>query len=369
MKQDNGLCLILGAGFSAPFGIPVTSELWEVCMRTAPGATEPTLIEAKEHYPLKSFIERKIKDIELLLTVWLAHDAALETVKGAPFGLFVPWKENRLRLLDFLENLQAWLHHHSRGARESKLSRMLGGLFREASKKGPLRIVTFNYDLIVEQALQDLEIDYRYSDFSSPRKLAGDEDLSRVVCIAKPHGSIHWVPDNVDRIFSEGVMKEKKYRTDSIWPPNASVLVDRKLVDPKRVLDVLAKQVPVWSWDMDVRFPQRTNRHENRFDLPAIIPPAAGKDYGLFQLAMLQDAYRYIAESSTVAVIGYSFPDADDTMRRICHAATRAAESKRVLCVNPDDTACNKAREIIQGCRVELRQANWELNDLEKLLH
>ncbi len=169
-------------------------------------------------------------------------------------------------------------------------------------------IITFNWDLSIERALEDYRGDPGFL-YTYPR-----DRREKRFTLLKPHGSIDWF--------------EKKSISDSV---------------PERELGKL---------DSELYYYPRFNRAEHpklKQVPPVIVPPVALKQFELdFLKRTWRYVYRAVSDATKIYIIGYSLPREDQFARLVFRRAIRNNILKahkgrerpaRVVVVNPDGAA------------------------------
>jgi hypothetical protein len=189
------LTLVLGAGFSCAFGVPTTDGLAGWLSRPCPRfgdlvsnywSSFPSAFEdAKKESVLGIFgQDKEIKNIEVLLSMWHGERDQWDQT-GLTHGTHQDYR-------CFLENMVAWFVHWSNEAEigetnKRRFESMVRWL-KEAVKRYDVRIVTFNYDLIIERLCRAAGVEFAYFEDGMSR--------SRVL-IRKVHGSANFFEASV----------------------------------------------------------------------------------------------------------------------------------------------------------------------------
>ncbi len=155
-------------------------------------------------------------------------------------------------------------------------------------------VITFNWDLLLEEALYDLnkESEYKLTDGA--------------ISILKPHGSLDWFDSK-------------------------EVSIDRKLIFP---LNEKFKRIQVFKRFRAPRISRPT--------VPVILPPVVNKKIVYDELqAIWRDAWLALRHASEIYAIGYSLPPEDLHARLTIRSAIRGNEKferhrPKVAVVNPD---------------------------------
>lgn len=307
------LTVVLGAGFSAGFGIPVASGLRDLFLTRCTKYDSWNLIRFDE-YPLSEFLDGRYPDIELFLSFWESYHAQLDDI---PLQHTQDYGSYRF----ILENLC----YHLAGLGESADSSALFGPLAEwldlAIRRYEVRFVTMNYDLVVERLCNRLGVSWDYF-----------HPVSGTITIRKPHGSINW-------------FRSKFEQTEALFQHVVSVNGERFYC------------------------PRDLGKLEWNGEYPIIIPPIAGKRYDpVFRVAW-QFAQQDILAADRILIVGYRFPAIDVfaewTLGR--HALRRKADNiEQYVLLEPSDADRERVRSIIG--RAELSDEAWQLRHFTDLL-
>ncbi|MBI5369260.1 MAG: SIR2 family protein [Planctomycetes bacterium] len=296
----------VGAGFSKAFGIPDARELWRFGLVPAIGSVQIAahLEEAQRGYPLREFIERKIEDVELLLTPWSTW---LDSLEQSPGLERIEWVRRRNLYEKYLVNLSQHLRERTDLASQTANFRELAVRFRKVISACGVALVTTNYDLLLENLVAPSGLPCSYVDGVDP-----------AVRLFKLHGSVNWarIPNNL------------------VDPENTSPVVLEKTDDDR--VEVVASGKP--------------------FELAlggtaVLIPPIAGKRYeGLFR-GGLKGAFQVLSKADRVLIVGYAFTEADMAIRTLLERTIRARTRKRTALrvVNPDPVAIARSVDVLRG--------------------
>jgi hypothetical protein len=309
---------ILGAGFSKPAGLPLANELWAEIRQRGLLMSERA---GKFREDLDSFIEYKKKCENLDLTPELVN-----------FEEFISFLDIEHFL--GLRGGDTWSSHGNEG--QVVVKTLIGELLSAAqpeSAKIPeiyfrfaeiLRpddvIMTFNYDLLLERALDAAGIPYRLypnrhmPDPDIPGKLTVDN--REEVLIMKVHGSIDWF-DRSDY----AILEEERVRNG--FPPggpdilfqhpeefSASPLIEGSYYpdDPLRHI-------------YRVRDIERFYRNRILFHAtPSLLNPSSAK---FLYSKMYRDFWSGMGRAGTLnfrmGIIGFSLPEQDNYARQIIY--------------------------------------------------
>ncbi|MDX0571083.1 hypothetical protein GOC91_16170 [Sinorhizobium medicae] len=317
MPQKHRL-IILGAGFSRPAGLPLATELWKEIRERA--ASYPSTHRAsKFNEDLQGYVEFR-KDVD---------DKTLtpETVDFEDF----------MRFLDVqhylgLRGSDTWSEEGNEGTIVTKfligsiLARHVNALdtvpdlYLEFARRLDLgdTVITFNYDTLLERALDAVGKPYRL--FPTRLKDVGEfggivDDSRDEVVVLKVHGSIDWF-DRAD--FERRVAWHERQKAP---PPEDIIFSDEKVLGLERLIDG-----PHHNSD-----PLRTvYRARNLKALyaksllfmatPRMLPPSATK---LLYATRLNDFWADMGNAGYynfgMAIIGFSLPAQDEYARQILY--------------------------------------------------
>jgi hypothetical protein len=190
-------------------------------------------------------------------------------------------------------------------------------------------IVTFNWDVTIENALHLHPEEYEFEYFYPSESPKVD------VYLLKPHGSIDW--------FRRSQLPRSTRKEDIIN-------LDKKLC-----------VYPYFSFKKNPRLSRRR---------PVIVPPVATKDFSFaFLRKTWNSVYRAISRASEVQIIGYSLPPEDQFARFVLRRAVRnnlirAAHSNKrrlsVKIVNPDPTVMMTFSRVIGGAHKGLAGLDFQ---------
>jgi hypothetical protein len=304
--------IVIGAGLSRAFGLPLATELLPQMMRWC-------------HANGKS---ASLQPINRFLTFFYPGYTGT--------GTYYPLAEDVLGMLDTAEDYQAIrsdsIGYKWRGDSISQirvrftklLAQYLWSFQSELNKSGfstlePLRrfvrrnrtrvvYVTFNYDLLLESALSLEGIPYSY-------RL---DPTSACVTVLKPHGSINWF------IRTSGKMFTQADWTD--FGPHIS------LFNP-----LLPETLPFYS---------------STWKQVAIIAPTPNKEILLPEMKKAWTAFSSAVHAApSLLSIGYSLPDADRLARLVLQRAGPVhSQSRRITVVNPADVTRVYSQYVSPAC-------------------
>jgi hypothetical protein len=310
--------IILGAGFSRPAGFPLATDLWnEICEAAA--SFSPNLRANKFNQDLEHYIEfRKDTDGSVLTR---------ETVDFEDFMRFLD-VEHYLGL----RGKDTWSEDGNEGTIVTKyligriLAEHLNGLqdvpelyFEFARRLEPHdTIITFNYDTLLERALDAAGTPYRLF----PIRLKNVTDSGGIVddgrdevVVLKVHGSIDWFDRSA---FERRILWHEKHKApppeDIIFSHEAALGLERLVDGPRHHTDPLrniyrAKNLKAL-YAKNLLF----------MATPRILPPSTSK---LLYAAGMNDFWRGMGNAGYynfgMAIIGFSLPAQDDYARQIVY--------------------------------------------------
>ncbi|MCO6413220.1 MAG: hypothetical protein J5I92_10785 [Thiogranum sp.] len=181
------------------------------------------------------------------------------------------------------------------------------------------RIITFNYDLIIDRPLLERGISKRKIYFdrivskkSDGTKRARTEKFLHPL-ILKLHGSLNW---RCDREYFDQII-------------NGSVNPDLR--------------IPIWSNDSKCPGP-------NDDESPLIIPPVPNKPItkaSIFRM-LWTTALEYLHEAKKIVIVGYSCP-ATDVLAQSMFTQFRNMDVDEIVIVDTDSGAFSRYHDLIQG--------------------
>ena len=230
-----------------------------------------------------------------------------------------------LTLLELLRGVLANNTNALKTGPRSLIYRFLRRELLQVAAPTDLTIITFNYDLLIERILE--EIDSRREDkvFLFPGCYRLDGVTSSIKVSKAPGFSIKSNShDGVALLKLHGSMNWQSIHTSNTPTPSAMFNTNRKLF----VMD--CSRIPA----------SLTWRREKRksYLKPVIVPPVSGKR-GMMH-ASLRDLWNKagtaLSEADRVVIAGYSCPPLDLEARILLSENMRANSDKRVYLINPD---------------------------------
>jgi len=358
---------ILGAGFSQPAGLPLANELWEEIRKRAEGLRGRA---AKFHDDLRDYLEFKLE-----------CDGLKTQAEDVDF-------EDFCRFLDIehflgLRGSDTWSRDGNEGtvviktligeilAERTPLSQDIPELYLNFAEM--LRpddyVLTFNYDVLLERALEAIGKRYRLfpKRYKSVRGQSATVDFSaKEVVILKLHGSIDWF----DR--EEYSLWQREYeRLGSSEDPTHPVfntkddLGLRKLIEGPRQPDDPLREM------YRVRNVETLYEKKNLWPLavPWLLAPSTMKILYAGKLESFwhgQGSYGGVWNSG-LAIIGYSLPTQDDYARQgVYSLVTNYQRHNRI-----EEVGRNKSRLLlVDRCegnkQIDSFKANYRFVDWDR---
>jgi hypothetical protein len=312
--------LVLGAGFSRAAGLPLASELWIEILERSHALTERA---SKFNDDLEDYLHyRKHADgIEL----------ARQEVNFEDFMQFLDIEHYLgLRGSDTWSDdgnegtiVTKWLIGKILAEQMSKITELPKLYLDFAKQLQPHDVViTFNYDTLLERALEQVGKPYRLFPYryKSINEMSGTVDNDKdEVLILKVHGSIDWF----DRSKFEA---REEYRKQHNYPAATDIIFsNERYFGVKRIVD--GPRFP----DDPMKSLYRISNLEEAYDekylfsvTPKMLAPSASK---ILYMRALGDFWRGFRSIGThnfgVAIIGFSLPSQDNYARQIIYTLIR----------------------------------------------
>lgn len=375
--------IILGAGFSRPAGFPLAMDLWKEIRETA-GNFGSHLRASKINDDLQNYIEFR-------------GDADGIAIKPDAVDF-----EDFMRFLDIEHHLglrggETWSRDGNEGTVVTKyligkiLTRHLTKLeeipelyLEFANRLQPNdTVITFNYDTLLEQALEKVGKPYRL--FSTRYKDIGEfsgrvDDRREEVVVLKVHGSIDWFDrSDFDRqlVWAE---KENARPPEHVVFSNENDLKLIPLTDgPRFDTDPLKNLYRVKNlkelYDKDILFNAT----------PRMLPPSGAK---LLYSTRLNDFWEGMGNAGYynfgMAIVGFSLPQQDEYAKQILFSFTknyqgynwgkdqlgREKSPLAIIDFFPDTASEERFREryrFVDWSRANLYGAGFDLISLDKI--
>ena len=360
-KQTKPIAVVVvGAGFSAGFGLPTTDGLKKYVGKLSENPSlgsfndTPGLFDAARNcFPLNEYLKENgdIRDFEHLLTLWEGYRNQLEAYgDGVEDEDTTEKHDHKLYYRGVIENVCCHLYSLSReilqspgpnrdlfnafvawlkklsekilkspGSKRDRFNAFVEWL-KKAKQDFDVRFVTFNYDVVLELAIQAADLDFEYLSRSK-----ADNEL--VVPLRKLHGSVNWLERHVDS-------------------GNANQQITLLYKNNKRAIYAFPKvsECPIGLSG----------------EMPVIIAPSANKTYGhLFEEVWLFAA-NDIELAERILIVGYSFPTVDIFAR--LHLQDLLKEKKNGLQYICKDADKDRIKEILGLTDEAIIDSPWEID-------
>jgi hypothetical protein len=291
---------LLGAGASKSWGLPLTNELFPLALTGVAKHRRRQLIRNFIQYQYPHFRARwknypPFEEFLSLVDVYLEFADVIKREHSFSKDEVAQIKK------DLLLATSVVLHEALPPADRSRVTK-----FAEVLRPGDV-VITFNWDLLVEEALYDLKKEWKY------------ELRDGVICILKPHGSLDWYDS-----------KEASIAPDLVFPLNQKfrrILVFKRFRPPRVPNPVV----------------------------PVILPPVINKKIVYKELQSIwRGAWLALRHAPEIYVIGYSLPPEDLHARFTIRSAIRANEKfeqpgPKVTVVNPDRDVYLRFARLMNG--------------------
>ena len=310
--------IILGAGFSRPAGFPLALDLWKEIRETA-SSFSPDYRAHKFNQDLEHYIEfRKEADGKALTP---------DTVDFEDFMRFLD-VEHYLGL----RGGDTWSEDGNEGtivakfligsilARHVNALKDVPELYLEFAKRLDLRdvVITFNYDTLLERALDAIGKPYRLfpTRLKTVSESGGTVDNSRdEVVILKVHGSIDWFDrSGFERRIAWHEKQKASPPEDIIFSHEAALGLERLVVGPRHDNDPIKNVYR--AKNLKALYAKSLLFHAT----PRILPPSAAK---LLYATRMNDFWEGMGNAGIynfgMAIIGFSLPAQDEYARQILY--------------------------------------------------
>ncbi len=268
-----------------------------------------------------------------------------------------PYHKGFVSFLRLLQVVLASTTNPLKVGKSSLLYRFLLNELKTAETPDNLSVITFNYDLMVERALDEIASNngeeifqlpgcYRLKDITSTTKINGQPQFSNGgnlhegVEVLKLHGSMNWL---------------SVHTSDEPMP--------RTLFAPNREIHVADS--PNISWNLNWKRNKR-----KMYMKPIIVPPVSGKrgmmHKGFDRLWDL--AGERLRNADRIVVAGYSCPPLDIEARMLLSESLRKNDSKKLYVIDPSAESAAKFVDIcgVDHCTIYSSIKAW-VDDARKI--
>lgn len=239
-----------------------------------------------------------------------------------------------ISLLRLLASVLARTTNGLKLGRRSNLYRFLLNELNKLDKPEDLTIVTFNYDIVVENTLQEIALQNRREAFHFP----GCYRLTRFNIVGTNGSPAFESTSNqhagVKILKLHGSMNWQSRHTSELPRPSA-------LFHPKREINIINSRSlsPSLSWK---------RKHKTVYMKPIIVPPISGKR-GMMHTSVTELwglAAQSLRDADRVIIAGYSCPPLDLEARILLSENLRQNSGKKVYVVDPDAACASKYIDI-----------------------
>lgn len=306
---------VLGAGFSHKAGLPLGNELFDCIIQ-----------ESKKDVLYENILKADIEDYIDYIEATSGKQIAESEINLENFASFLD--------IQHLLNLRGSDTWSSEGNQSQILIRNLIGLilnnkienikdsemdlYKKFASKLDTKdfVITFNYDTILEKALESINKPYRLfpQRFNKIYSSMAEVDNSREeVVILKLHGSIDWFDITTFKRQTNYFHSEKNYQKPhhKIFS-NPNIFYPEKIIDEPYFQDSMLQNIYKIK-NLDRYYSMATHVEE----VPLIVSPSYVKISYLNPLQELWSAFHGSGMyNSGIAIIGFSIPEHDDYIRQ-----------------------------------------------------
>lgn len=315
LNEDDRVLFFIGAGASKPepSNIPTVNELLQELWKKS------ARMETKPLEKLQKWCEdNNIENIEEMLTAVTISNFIIKNSKvhGLLNSVLYPeWpkiKEISIRDIDavlLLENMLNTFFSLLVGTMLQAKPNVIHKAIAEYSKQNSQRveILTTNYDACIDQAFDELNVDYNY--------LLNSPETTASIDLVKMHGSINWFYcDTCQNVY---------------LPSIETILIAVEQGMPYGVIGMCP----------------HCSAQARQF----IIPPVAHKYLTHPPIVQIWDRGRKILEQAKlILIIGYSFSDADDYIAKMLVKSVGQNPEKSIIVVDTDKQAIKRCETFIK---------------------
>lgn len=317
---------ILGAGFSKPAGLPLANELFDEMKRNAKSRSDTDFKILNnlvaQYCKLERVVNGKhIDDTTIHIEEFISFVDLLQVI---PVDYKLGILGESKRIADGLQPSANWIRYMiglTINQYLRKRDKESNQLYREFAKRltpGDV-IITFNYDTLLEIALEELGREFRYFPFAqaNPDWSGFGSNVrnpnSNEIIVLKIHGSIDWFDKSGYSNCAECTRRQPEDRSTAHpvfasdrFNPSPLVYSERQNDDPLKMLHRI-RSVEDYYVESDEPIPH---------DVPFIIAPSYNKLLHISKLReLLKNTLSMPPWHNQVVVIGYSLPKYDDYAR------------------------------------------------------
>ena len=328
-KETQQRCVyVVGAGFSAGLGYPLTSDLLMRLWKRINGVKDRPFRKAMEfvirfdnpRFDRKNF--SSFPNVEELLSQMMANEQLYDSSRQYE-GNFTKRKLKALQRT-FLLELSDWFHEISKEVQPSEPRCPWITAFRDRVRRENAVIISFNWDLILDELLFGSDLDERSYGFS--------KEPPEGPILLKPHGSLNWF----ERTSRRFIRKSKR-------------IVLFKKDD---------KSAPVYAFR---KFRAPVSKSGRKYT-PLIVPPVYLKNFAKPVFKKLwQNCTKYLSTAKKIIFLGYSMQAADFHAQFIMRCGfhnqiegelledgnrEEPTGAAKVIIINPDREAAQRTETI-----------------------
>lgn len=302
---------VLGAGASFHAGYPLCSALWAQ-MATWVIGSQPGDSEYRRAIETVVAIDGPVVDVERMFT---------NLVLGT--GAFQALTQNQVKKL--AGTIQRCLRDYLKSICDQRLASPLYAAFADRIEHGD-RIITFNYDVALENALIKAEKFGVKNGYGDSLVVDWNEPDSQVK-VLKLHGSINWLgilfpkvkPCHFGSAPSDSLGGPFVDNRDSALTKYSNKVLDRRIQISGDAGSALTLVLPTY---------------EKRFS----VPTSLGDEWGPFFESLWSQAAEAVQQSDRIVIIGYSVPEADHRARALLLWGTNKRAEVSLCCADSNET-------------------------------
>ena len=339
MQKDSHMktVMILGAGVTRAAGQrksmklrpPLDADFFEVAR----------VGKYKQYKKVIECLEDLVGDYSTTITKSLELATSYLYLKAIDASPHSKYHTGFIALLELLNSVLARTTNDLKLGRRSLVYRFLLDELKKLDNPSDLSIITFNYDLIIENALHEISVSrsdvfdfpkcYQLENHGKILGVSGEDHLEFVINRNKPAG--------VGLLKLHGSMNWRSQHTSHHPRPSA-------LFRPDRSLHVInSRHVP---WSLSWKPNQRSV-----YMKPIIIPPVSGKRGVMHEsvMALWDIAAQKLRNANRVVIAGYSCPPLDIEARILLSENLRLNNDKKVYVIDPNPQT---AAQFLDLCAV-----------------
>lgn len=346
--------LILGAGSTRALGNtkpmakkpPLDADFFEIARLGKVGVLEK----------VSEVLDELVGDYSSNLKQSLERAATYLYLKAIDSPAGSPYHKGFVSFLNLLQQVLANTTNPLKVGKSSLLYRFLLSELKRLEDPENLTIITFNYDLMVERALDEIATNNEENIFNFPNCYRLD-DIAGTTGI---NGLARFTNSNTENLGTEvlklhGSMNWLSVHTSEEPKPHT-------LFAPNRELHIA--NAPMISWNLNWKRNKR-----KMYMKPIIVPPVSGKR-GMMHKSfepLWSIAGSRLQEADRIVVTGYSCPPLDIEARMLLSENLRKNESKKLYVIDPSAESAAKFIDIcgVDHCTIYSSIKSW-IEDAKK---